>query len=97
MAPRKPKGWVPPAGLKIEVGVSRGDVFLKTEAAVGDALNVARLLVAMVRQIAVDAPDVLPHADSVPGSVLPYDWMEEYADGGKGRIGIGFRKVGPKG
>jgi len=72
--------WVPAAGLKVEVGVSRGDVVFRAEAAVGEALNVARLLVAMARQIGVDAPDTLPHADSVPGVVLPYDWAEDFAD-----------------
>ena len=69
--PRRPAAWVPPAGLRVEVFVERGDVSLKAEAAVGDVLPVAKLLIACVRQVAADAPDVLPHADSVPGMVLP--------------------------
>lgn len=68
---RKPAAWKPPADLRVEVFVGRGDVSFKAEAGVADALPVARLLVALARQIAQDAPDVLPHADSVPGAVLP--------------------------
>jgi hypothetical protein len=82
MTPRK-KSWAPPSGLKIEVFVARGDISFKAEAAVSDALNVARLLTAMARQITVDAPDLLPTADSVPGTVIGYDWNEEFFGGGK--------------
>jgi hypothetical protein len=71
----------------VEVFVARGDVSFKAEATVGEALNVARLLVAMARQLAADAPDILPHADSVPGAVLPY-----YEDGDvESRARLGFR------
>lgn len=83
---KRAAGWAPPAGLKVEVFVARGDVSLKAEAAVGEALNVARLLVAMVRQLAKDAPDILPHADSVPGVVLPY--VEEWELEGRTRVGF---------
>lgn len=84
----KPKPWQPPAGLKIDVQVARGDVAFRAEAAVGDAMHVARLLVAMARQIALDAPDVLPHADVVGGGTLPY-WDDEWADDGRaGRVGF---------
>ena len=79
MAPRKPKPWAPPPGLKIEVAVSRGDAYMKAEATPADALNVARLLTVLVRQLTAEAPDLLPHAESVPGGVLSYDWAEEYA------------------
>ncbi len=85
MAPRKPKPWTPPAGLKIEVCVQRGDMYFKAEATPADALNVARLLTVMCRQITADAPDLLPIADSVPGMVLNYDWQEEFADGGRAK------------
>jgi hypothetical protein len=80
MAARKPKPWSPPAGLKIEVGVSRGDLFMKAESTPAEAANVARLLTAMVRLVTDEAPDLLPHADSVPGVVIGYDWAEEYAE-----------------
>ena len=86
-ARRKPKAWTPPAGLKIEVGVFRGDVSLKAEATAADALNVARLLVAMVRQLAKDAPDILPHADTVPGGVMEMPWYDVVED----RARVGFR------
>jgi hypothetical protein len=83
MPPRKPKPWSPPAGLKIEVGVSRGDLFMKAESTPTEAVNVARMLTAMVRMVTGEAPDLLPHADSVPGMVLGYDWAEDYAESGK--------------
>lgn len=96
-APKK-KPWHPAAGLKIEVGCYRGDVSLKAEATVADAVNVAKLLVAMMRQIGQEAPDTLPFADSVPGAVLPYDWAEDYADGRhaseRKRPRLGFRPTG---
>ncbi len=85
MAPRKPKPWAPPAGLKIEVCVQRGDMYFKAEATPSDALNVARLLTVMCRQLTKEAPDLLPIADSVPGVVLSYDWAEEFADGSKAK------------
>lgn len=91
---RRAKEWAPPAGLKIEVGVSRGDVFFKAEATPAEALNVARLLVAMARKLTEEAPDVLPHADSVPGGVLGFDWMEEYAGEAKAPPRVGFRVKG---
>lgn len=94
-AKRKPKPWTPPAGLKIEVSAYRGDIALKSEASVGDAVHVAALLVAMLREVAKIAPDTLPYADSVPGTVLPYDWSEEYADSGNtARPRVGFRVKG---
>lgn len=85
MSRRKAPAWAPPSGLKIEVCVSRGDAYFKAEAAVADALNVARLLTAMARQLTVDAPDLLPIADSVPGTVIGYDWDEEFFGGGKAK------------
>lgn len=83
MSRRKATAWAPPSGLKIEVCVSRGDCYFKAEAAVSDALNVARLLTAMARQLTADAPDLLPTADSVPGTVISYDWDEEFFGGGR--------------
>ena len=83
MSAKKKPAWAPPSGLKIEIGVSRGDAYFKAEAAVGDALNVARLLTAMARQLTVEAPDLLPIADSVPGTVIAYDWNEEFFGGGQ--------------
>jgi hypothetical protein len=85
MSRRKEPAWAPPSGLKIEVCVSRGDCYFKAEAAVADALNVARLLTAMARQLTADAPDLLPTADSVPGTVIGYDWDEEFFGGGKAK------------
>lgn len=75
--------WAPPAGLKIDVSVSRGDLMFRAETTPADAMNVARLLVVMARQITTEATDLLPYADSVPGMVLGYDWAEEYAESGK--------------
>jgi hypothetical protein len=63
--------------LRVEVFVSRGDVSLKSETTAGDALAVARFMIATVRQLASEAPDLLPHIEHVPGDVLPYDWTEE--------------------
>lgn len=71
-------GWAPPAGLRIEIGVTRGDVFMKAEATPTEAMNVARLLVAMVRQLASENPDVLPHADSVPGGHVLFPGSEDW-------------------
>lgn len=96
---RKPKAepaWKPPVGLKIEVCVSRGDAFFKAEATPSEALNIARMLTVMARTLTSEAPDLLPHADSVPGGALPYDWAEEYYEGrARGasaprRKGLGF-------
>jgi hypothetical protein len=84
MTPRK-KPWSPPSGLRIEVCITRGDAYFKAEATVAEALNVARLLTAMARKLTEDAPDLLPVADSVPGSVLAYDWGEEYTDSSKAK------------
>lgn len=91
----KPKAWQPPAGLKIEVGCYRGDVSLKSEATVADAVPVALLLVAMMREVAKQAPDTLPYADSVPGAVIAYDWAEEY-EGRAERPVVGFTRSGPR-
>lgn len=78
--------------LRVEVFVSRGDCSLKAETTAGDALAVARFLVATVRQLAKEAPDMLPHVEQVPGEVLPYDWAEEYADGTAATVKrVGFR------
>jgi hypothetical protein len=89
MAPRKPKGWTPPPGLTIEVTVTRGDVQFRAESTPADALNVSRLLTVMARHITEDAPDLLPHADTVPGAVLPFDWAED-AEGRKRTKRVGF-------
>lgn len=83
MAPRKPRPWAPPAGLKIEIAVSRGDAVFRSEASVGDAMNIARLLTAMARQITAEAPDLLSTVEQVGGNVMGYDWAEEFADGGR--------------
>lgn len=93
MTPRKPKGWMPPSGLKIEICVQRGDAYFKAEATPADALNVARLLTVMARKLTEDAPDLLPVADTVPGVVIGYDWAEEFAEGSqpKPRKRLGFR------
>lgn len=85
MTPRKPKGWLPPSGLKIEICVERGSIYFKADATPADALNVARMLTVMCRQITNEAPDLLPIADSVPGDVLAYDWAEEFGDGAKAK------------
>jgi hypothetical protein len=71
-------GWTPPERMRIEVFVQRGDLSMKAETSVADALNVSRLLVALVRQMAREAPDILPHADTVPGAVLPVFDEEGY-------------------
>jgi hypothetical protein len=75
-ASAKRSAWTPSERMRIEVFVQRGDLSMKAEASVADALNTARLLVAMVRQMAREAPDILPYADTVPGAVLPV-WDEE--------------------
>jgi sulfate adenylyltransferase subunit 1 (EFTu-like GTPase family) len=85
--------WAPPSGLKIDVSVSRGDLMFRAETTPADAMNVARMLVVMARQITGEASDLLPYAESVPGMVLGYDWAEEYADGRKNRAAAP-KKVG---
>lgn len=90
MSNRKRPAWTAPAGLKVEVTVARGDVTLTAHAAVGDAPHVARLLVAMARKIGIDAPDTLPHADTVPGVVLPIDPTEIYDAEGRKPRRLGF-------
>lgn len=77
---RTKSGWAPPSGLKIDVSVSRGDLMFRAETTPADALNVARMLVVMARQITSEASDLLPYAESVPGAVMGYDWAEEYAE-----------------
>ena len=78
--------------LRVEVFVSRGDLTLKVETTVGEMLNVARAMIATVRTLAKEAPDMLPHAEHVPGDVLPYDWAEEYAEGTAVNVKrVGFR------
>ena len=83
MAARKPKPWSVPPGLKIGIRISRGDVLLEAESTPAEALNVARMLTAMLRKLTAEAPDLLPLADSVPGGVMGYDWAEEFAEGSK--------------
>jgi hypothetical protein len=80
-------GWTPPERMRIEVFVQRGDLSMKAETSVADALNVSRLLVALVRQMAREAPDILPHADTVPGAVLPV-FDEEGYEGKAPRVGF---------
>jgi hypothetical protein len=94
MSARKPKAWQPPPGLKIEVCVSRGDAYFKAEATPAEALNVARLLTALIRQLTADAPDLLPHADCVPGGVLPFDWIEDLEGKASEPPKVGFRVKG---
>lgn len=91
----KSKAWQPPAGLRIEVSCYRGELGFKSEATVADAPNVALLLVAMMREVVKHAPDVLPYADSVPGTVIAYDWAEEYEGNADARPTIGFSRVRP--
>lgn len=85
--------WAPPAGLKIDVSISRGDLMFRAETTPADAMNVARMLVVMARQITTEATDLLPYAESVPGMVLGYDWAEEYAESKKKRSDV-LKKVG---
>lgn len=81
-----------PAALKVEVFVSRGDCSLKVETTAGEALDAARFLIATVRQLAKEAPDMLPHVEQVPGDVLAYDWVEEYEGSAKVSVKpVGFR------
>lgn len=78
-----------PAGLSVEIIVSRGDVTLRSDAKMPDVLDVASALILLVREIATRAPDVLPHAEAVPGGVLTGadDW-DAY---GRARTAVGFR------
>lgn len=79
--------------MRIEVCVSRGDVYLKTEAAPVDALPAARYLTLLARQLVAEAPELLPGPEAVPGDVLPYDWQEEYADGCVSKVPrVGFTR-----
>jgi hypothetical protein len=66
-----------PKALKVEVFVSRGDLTIKTETTAGELVAVTRFLIATVRQMAAEAPDMLPHVETVPGETLGYDWTEE--------------------
>lgn len=76
--------------LKVEVFVTRGDLTYKVETTTGELMAVTRFLIATVRQVAAEAPDMLPHVQQVPGDVVPYDWTEEYADGAT----VGVKRVG---
>jgi len=64
---------------------------MKAEAPVHDALNIAKLLVALVRQMSIEAPDILPYVESVPAGVLPV-FDEETLCSTKPRVG--FRTSG---
>ncbi len=89
-APRQPRASVPKA-LKVEVFVSRGDLTLKTETTAGELVAVTRFLIATARQMAQEAPDMLPHVETVPGETLGYDWAEEYEEGRVTVKPVGFR------
>lgn len=88
--PRRPKTVSVPKALKIEVCVSRGDFWAKCETTAEHVTDVSRFLIATVRQLAAEAPDLLPHVEVVPGETLPYDWVEEYAYG----VAVTTKKVG---
>lgn len=77
--------------LRVEVFVSRGDLTLKTETTAGELVAVTRFLIATVRQMAQEAPDMLPHVETVPGETLGYDWAEEYEEGRVTVKPVGFR------
>ena len=83
MTPRKPKAWAPPVGMKVTVSIERGGATFSADASPADALPVARLLTVMARTLTAESPDLLHQETSVGGSVLPYDWAEEYEQGRK--------------
>lgn len=87
---RKPRTISVPKALKIEVCVSRGDFWAKCETTAEHVGDVSRFLIATVRELAAEAPDILPHVETVPGDVLGYDWAEEY----EGSAKVGVKKVG---
>jgi len=66
-----------PKALKVEIFVSRGDLTYKVETTAGELVAVTSFLIATVRQMAAEAPDMLPHVETVPGETLGYDWTEE--------------------
>jgi hypothetical protein len=66
--PRKPVTL--PARARITVTVARGDLTLSSETTAAHAEATATFLVALSRQVVKGAPDLLPHADTVPGSVV---------------------------
>ena len=84
-----PRTIMVPAGLTVEIIVSRGDVTLRSDAKMPDVLDVARALVLLVREIATRAPDILPHAETVPGGVLT--GADDWDAWGRARTAVGFR------
>lgn len=89
---KRPVRSTVPKTLRIEVCVSRGDYWAKCETTAEHVVDVSRFLIATVRTLAAEAPDLLPHVEKVPGDVLAYDWAEEVEGSAKVSVKpLGFR------
>lgn len=88
MTPRKRATAKIPAGLKVQIGVSRGDLSIQAETAATRAADVARFLATVVREVTRDMPDLLPTADHVGGSAVEFTWGDHETDDGRRRVGF---------
>ena len=90
MPPRKRRPAARPApapDTRVEVGVSRGDVYLKAEVRAVEAEAVAAWMVDALRRIAAARPDVLPSVDHVPGASQFDPWDGDVTER-RGRLGF---------
>lgn len=79
-----------PPRLKVNVAVSRGDVALAAETTAASALDVTRFLASIIQAVTKESPDLLPHAEHVPGGSIDFTWGDH--EGGEDtRHGVGFR------
>lgn len=79
-----------PPRLKVNVAVSRGDVALAAETSAASALDVTRFLASIIQTVTRESPDLLPHADQVPGGSIDFSWGD-HEGGDTSRQGVGFR------
>jgi hypothetical protein len=79
-----------PPRLRVNVAVTRGDVALAAETTATNALDVTRFLAHIIQTVTKESPDLLPHADQVPGGTIDFTWGDH--EGGEDtRHGHGFR------
>jgi hypothetical protein len=80
-----------PPRLRVNVAVTRGDVALAAETTAASALDVTRFLASIIQTVTKESPDLLPHADQVPGGAIDFTWGDH--EGGEDtRRGVGFRR-----
>lgn len=66
------------SGMRVELVLTRGDVTLRAETAVENVLTVGTALVMLVRELARQHPDILPHVETVPGDMVMFTEGESY-------------------